>query len=205
MVDAEHVPYLAAYRYKDTGLRKRAQWEDVWEQQREEDRTGTRLDIPVPPKYTSADFLKQSYWSNRGKLDVPKERFVSYPDASPGSDPTLLLGWAGWDQRDQATALLNIVSERRKQQDWSGEQLVPLLAGINELMPWLRQWFGEVDDEWGEESAAEEFQSFLDGELAREQLTPAALSEWRPAKKSRARKATATAKTAKKKAAEDDE
>ncbi|MFI2184262.1 BREX-2 system adenine-specific DNA-methyltransferase PglX [Streptomyces sioyaensis] len=205
VIDAEHVPYLAAYRYKDTGLRKRAQWEDVWEQQREEDRTGERLDIPVPPKYTSADFVKQSYWSNRGKLDVHKERFVSYPDASPGSDPTLLLGWAGWDQRDQATALLNIVSERRKQQDWSGEQLVPLLAGINELMPWLRQWFGEVDDEWGEESAAEEFQSFLDGELAREQLTPAALTEWRPAKKTRARKATATAKTAKKKAAEDDE
>ncbi|MBM4793024.1 BREX-2 system adenine-specific DNA-methyltransferase PglX [Streptomyces sioyaensis] len=205
VIDAEHVPYLAAYRYKDTGLRKRAQWEDVWEQQREEDRTGERLNIPVPPKYTSADFVKQSYWSNRGKLDVPKERFVSYPDASPGSDPTLLLGWAGWDQRDQATALLNIVSERRKQQDWSGEQLVPLLAGINELMPWLRQWFGEVDDEWGEESAAEEFQSFLDGELAREQLTPAALTEWRPAKKTRARKTTATTKTAKKKAAEDDE
>lgn len=205
VIDAEHVPYLAAHRYKDTGLRKRAQWEDVWEQQREEDRTGERLNIPVPPKYTSADFLKQSYWSNRGKLDVAKERFVSYPDASPGSDPTLLLGWAGWDQRDQATALLNIVTERRKQQDWSGEQLVPLLAGIDELMPWLRQWFGEVDDEWGEESAAEEFQSFLDGELAREQLTPAALTEWRPAKKTRARKATATTKTAKKKAAEDDE
>ncbi|MEV6564360.1 BREX-2 system adenine-specific DNA-methyltransferase PglX [Streptomyces kronopolitis] len=202
VVDTEHVPYLAAYRYKDTGLRKRAQWESVWEQQREEDRTGERLDIPVPPKYTSADFLKQSYWSNRGKLDVPKERFVSYPDAGPGSDPTLLLGWAGWDQRDQATALLNIVSERRKRQDWSGEQLVPLLAGINEQLPWLRQWFGEVDDEWGEESAAEEFQSFLDGELARDQLTPATLTAWRPAKKTRARKATATAK---KKAAEDDE
>lgn len=93
VIDAEHVPYLAAHRYKDTGLRKRAQWEDVWEQQREEDRTGERLNIPVPPKYTSADFLKQSYWSNRGKLDVAKERFVSYPDASPGSDPTLLLGW----------------------------------------------------------------------------------------------------------------
>ncbi|MFD3310279.1 BREX-2 system adenine-specific DNA-methyltransferase PglX [Streptomyces sp. NPDC058694] len=193
VVDAEHVPYLAAYRYKDTGLRKRAQWEDVWEQQREEDRTGERLAIPVPPKYTSADFTKQSYWSNRGKLDVPKERFVSYPDANPDSDPTLLLGWAGWDQRDQASALLNVVSERRKQQDWPAERLVPLLAGIAELMPWLRQWFAEIDEEWGEESAAEEFQSFLDGELASAQLTPAALSCWRPVKKSRGRKATATA------------
>nr|WP_037681331.1 hypothetical protein [Streptomyces griseus] len=50
VIDAEHVPYLAAHRYKDTGLRKRAQWEQVWEQQREEDRTGQRLDIKVPPK-----------------------------------------------------------------------------------------------------------------------------------------------------------
>ncbi|MFF0622966.1 BREX-2 system adenine-specific DNA-methyltransferase PglX [Streptomyces sp. NPDC004296] len=193
VVDAEHVPYLPAYRYKDTGLRKRAQWEDAWEQQRMEDRTGERLDIPVPPKFTSADFAKQSYWSNRGKLDVPKERFVSYPDANPDSDPTLLLGWAGWDQRDQATALLNLISERRKQQDWPTERLVPLLAGIAELMPWLRQWFGEVDEEWGEESAADEFQSFLDGELTISQLTPAALTDWRPVKKTRARKATATA------------
>ncbi|MDF9813069.1 BREX-2 system adenine-specific DNA-methyltransferase PglX [Streptomyces sp. SPB162] len=193
VVDTEHVPYLAAYRYKDTGLRKRAQWESVWEQQREEDRTGERLDIAVPPKYASADFTKQSYWSNRGKLDVPKERFVSYPDANPDSDPTLLLGWAGWDQRDQATALLNLVSERRKQQDWPTERLVPLLAGIAELMPWLRQWFGDIDEEWGEESAAEEFQSFLDGELANAQLTPAALTDWRPVKKTRGRKGAGTA------------
>ncbi|WP_227870080.1 BREX-2 system adenine-specific DNA-methyltransferase PglX, partial [Streptomyces otsuchiensis] len=93
----QHVPYLAAMRYKDSGLRKRAQWEEVWAQQREEDRTGERLDIPVPPKYTSADFLRTSYWSNRGKLDVPKERFVSFPEAGPDSDSTLMLGWAGWD------------------------------------------------------------------------------------------------------------
>ncbi|WP_338106130.1 BREX-2 system adenine-specific DNA-methyltransferase PglX [Streptomyces coelicoflavus] len=91
-IEAEHVPYAAALRYKDSGLRKRAQWEQVWEQQREEDRTGKRLDSKVPPKYTSADFLKNSYWSNRGKLDVPRERFISYPGASPESDTSLLLG-----------------------------------------------------------------------------------------------------------------
>ncbi|MDX3070694.1 hypothetical protein PV518_52755 [Streptomyces sp. ND04-05B] len=46
----EHAPYLATMRYRDSGLRKRTQWEDVWEQQSEEDRTGQRLDIAVPPK-----------------------------------------------------------------------------------------------------------------------------------------------------------
>ena len=37
--------------------------------------------IPVPPKYTSADFLKSTYWKLRGKLDVPKERWICYPGA----------------------------------------------------------------------------------------------------------------------------
>jgi len=32
---------------------------------------------------------------------VPKERFTSYPGASPDSDDSLLLGWAGWDHREQ--------------------------------------------------------------------------------------------------------
>ena len=186
--DAEHVPYLAAYRYKDSGLRKRAQWEEVWDLQRDEDKTGERLDIPIPPKYTTADFAKATYWSNRGKLDVSKERFISYPEASPDTDPTPLLGWAGWDHRDQALALLDVVQERRRRFDWQADQLVPLLAGLAELMPWLRQWYGEVDEEWGDESAADEIQGFLDGELAELELSLADLAGWRPAKKGRGRK-----------------
>ena len=35
--------------------------------------------IPVPPRYTSSDFRKGVWWRLRGKLDVPKERFVSLP------------------------------------------------------------------------------------------------------------------------------
>ena len=109
----EHVPFLAAYRYKPSGLDKRAQWERTWDLQREEDATGKRLDIPVPPKYASADFQKQSYWRHRGKLDVPKERFISYPGASPDSDTgSLLIGWAGWDHKDQATALIALIDDR---------------------------------------------------------------------------------------------
>ncbi|TKA04749.1 BREX-2 system adenine-specific DNA-methyltransferase PglX [Actinacidiphila oryziradicis] len=199
VLDVEHVPYLAALRYKDTGLRKRAQWEDVWEQQRAEDATGERLSIPVPPKYASADFVKTSYWSNRGKLDVPKERFVSYPGANPDADPTLLLGWAGWDHRDQAQALVNVVKDRASQLSWEESRIAPLLAGLAELMPWVRQWFGSDDQEWGG-NAAEEFGAFLDAERAKRGLSAAQLAAWRPAPKARGRKAaaTATARTAKK-------
>jgi hypothetical protein len=69
----EHVPYLAKLRYKPEGMLKRAQWERTWDLQREENTTGKKLDIPVPPKYKNTDFQKPSCWRNRGKLDVPRE------------------------------------------------------------------------------------------------------------------------------------
>ncbi len=150
VVEPEHVPYLSALRYKESGLRKRAQWEKVWEEQREEDKDGERRDIKVPPKYTSADFLKHSYWSNRGKLDVPKERFISYPGASPDNDPSLLIGWAGWNHRHQAEALVNLLNDRLNDDGWHKEdsRFVPLLAGLAEVMPWVKQWHDEYDEEW---------------------------------------------------------
>ncbi|MER5401422.1 BREX-2 system adenine-specific DNA-methyltransferase PglX [Streptomyces sp. NPDC002599] len=188
VIEAEHVPYLAALRYKDTGLRKRAQWEQVWEQQREEDRTGQRLDIKVPPKYTGADFLKQSYWSNRGKLDVPKERFISYPGASLESDTSLLLGWAGWNHRDQADALVWLVRNRIEDGGWDKKdpRLVPLLAGLREVLPWVHQWYGEYDEEW-EGNPAEEFQAALETGRADAELSENDLANWRPEKKTRGR------------------
>src|SRR5690606_26941732 len=137
----EHVPHLAALRYKDpSGLRKRSQWENVWEQQREEDRTGKRLDIPVPPKYTSADFLRPSYWRNRGKLDVPKERCVSYPGSGAVGGSSMLVGCVVWDHREQAQVGMLLLEERGTQVGWDVAGLAALLAGLAEVLPWVRQW-----------------------------------------------------------------
>jgi hypothetical protein len=156
----EHVPYLAALRYKESGLRKRAEWEAVWEKQREEDHTDKLLDIDIPPRYTQVDFAKTSYWSHRGKLDVPKERFIGYPGASPDADPSILLGWAGWDHKDQGQALVNLVNDRASHAAWTGERIAPLLNGLDEIMPWLRQWHGAYDAEW-EGVPADDFSAFL--------------------------------------------
>lgn len=183
-IDAEHVPYLAALRYKDSGLRKREQWEQVWKRQREEDRTGQRLDIKVPPKYSGADFVRHSYWSNRGKLDVPKERFISYPGASTDTDPSLLLGWAGWNHREQAEALVNLINDRDSHDGWPTEdpRYVPLLAGLREVMPWVEQWYDAHDPEW-DGNPAEEFRTALDTGRATRHLSDADLVAWRPDKR----------------------
>ncbi len=200
----EHVPYLAALRYKDAGLRKRAEWEQVWEMQREEDRTGERLDIPVPPKYVPGDFRKTSYWSHCGKLDVPKERFISYSGANPDADPTILLGWAGWDHKDQAQALVNVVNDRTEQVGWGTEKITPLLAGLLELLPWVHQWHAEYDADWGG-NPAEEYQAYLDEQRAKHQLTVADVRDWRPTAATRGRRAGAMTKIVRKSTTGQDE
>ncbi|MBF6346441.1 BREX-2 system adenine-specific DNA-methyltransferase PglX [Nocardia cyriacigeorgica] len=185
----EAVPYLSALRYKESGLRKRAEWEQVWEMQREEDQ-GLReaTDIPVPPKYTSADFLKPSYWSHRGKLDVPKERFIAYPDAGRATDPTPLLGWAGWDHAQQGLALATIYAWRESE-GTPLASLVPVVAGIAEVLPWVKQWHSGVDPNLNVDLA--EYLSLQLDDKARAVGVPVQdLKAWRPEKKTRGRKAT---------------
>jgi len=185
LLSDEAVPYLAAHRYKDSGLRTREAWEQTWALQRREDAGEQVGPIPVPPKYTSADFRKASYWQARGKLDVPKERFVLYLGAGRETDPTPLLGWAGWDHAQQSLAL-SLVIGAREADGWADERLVPLVAGLAELQPWVEQWHSEVDPTYGVSLAA----------FTREQLTQRTtqvgksldeLAAWRPEPTTRGR------------------
>lgn len=188
LLSDEAVPYLAALRYKDSGLRKRAEWERVWDLQRDEDAGLIKAtDIPVPPKYTSADFLKSSYWSHRGKLDVPKERFIAYPDAGRDTDPTPLLGWAGWNHAQQGLALATIYA-LRESEGTALTALVPVVAGIAEVLPWVKQWHSGVDSNLGLDLA-----EYLSNQLAEKSAAVGVpvqdLPAWRPEKKTRGRKA----------------
>jgi hypothetical protein len=173
----EHVPYLAQLRYRPEGIAKRLAWEEIWDLQRQEDATGEQLDIPAPPKYRSSDFRKLPYWRHRGSLDIPKERFISYPGTSPNSDDSLLLGWAGWDHKEQALALLGLIEERTTADGRSRDLIVPLLAGLVEVMPWVRQWHGEADSAFGQ-SIADVLDDYLAAQLDRYQLTTDTLSSW---------------------------
>ncbi|MFH8610247.1 BREX-2 system adenine-specific DNA-methyltransferase PglX [Streptomyces sp. NPDC018029] len=187
----EHVPFLAALRYKPAALKKRADWEHVWDLQRQEDaapdepaKRKIRDRIPVPPKYTSADFLRPSYWRARGKLDVPKERFISYARANVATPD--LYGWAGWDHREQAIALDTYIATH---EGLTTEEATPLLAGMLELQPWLTQWHNEPDPLFSPTPA-----KFFEGDRQMEQgkhgLTDDDLRAWRPAAATRGRRTT---------------
>ena len=66
------------------------------------------------------------FWHLRGKLDVPKERFISYPFCERDADPTPVIAWAGWDHLQQAKALATYYVQMKESEGWSKERLTPL-------------------------------------------------------------------------------
>ena len=189
LVLAESVPALPAQRYKPAGLCKREEWEKTWELQRQEDAVEEEVrsqaagvseeelkklvrkeqlarvgEIPVPPKYGSGDFLKSSYWKLRGKLDVPKERWVLYPGMEGGYDTSPIIAWAGWDHAQQAQALTGFYQQATDTWGWEQQKLAPLLAALKELLPWLHQWHHAIDPEFGDRISTT-YQQFYETEL----------------------------------------
>lgn len=177
LVVKESVPFLPVLRYKDSGLRKRADWESAWQLQRRED-AGEKVDISVPPKYEKNDFLAD-YWRLRGKLDVPKERFISYSPLTRDVDKSLVIAWAGYDHGQQALALARYCYEMRGNEAWDTARLSPILAGLQELQPWLDQWHNEIDPET-QQRLNEFVRNFVEGELAQLSLTAEQVRAWRP-------------------------
>jgi len=183
LIEGEAVPFLPVLRYKSTGLRKREVWERTWDLQRKQDAGEDVGDIPVPPKYISADFLKQDYWRLRGKLDVPKERWISYPHLQTESDPSLVVGWAGWNHLQQATALVSYYDARRRE-GWDAKRLIPILAGLDQLLPWIHQWHHEIDPEFGD-TAGQSYQTMLEHDAHELGLTIEEIRNWEPPKTTR--------------------
>ena len=201
LVAGDHVPALPVQRYRASGLAKRAEWEVTWQHQRREDAiadeaaTAARrndqesvqdhglaeneIGTAPPPKYRSADFLKTSYWRLRGALDVPKERFVSLPDMGRDSDPSLLVGWAGWDVPSLCQAVAAYYTEVQQHDGWSAARLTPLLAVLHENLPWLKQWHNDIDPEY-DQRLGDFYETFLRSELASLGLTEEDLRAWTP-------------------------
>ena len=136
--------------------------------------------IPVPPKYQSKDFLKSDFWRLRGGLDLPKERWVSYPGCERGVDGSLPITWAGWNHLQQATALAGYYVEMKDSEGWAPARLQPLLAGLLELVLWLEQWHNELDPVFGERMGSY-YKGFVTEEARALGFTLEDLRAWKPA------------------------
>lgn len=109
-LQSDAVPSHRFHVYKPAGLVKREVWERTWADQRRED-AGEKVTPEVPPTYGFGDFLKPDYWRLRGKLDVPKERFIAFTEVPGRAGVETLYGWAGWTAKQLVKAILAIDEE----------------------------------------------------------------------------------------------
>jgi hypothetical protein len=136
-------------------------------------------DIPLPPKYVTKDFQTSDFWRLRGGLDVPKERFVSFPHCQRDADGSLVVTWAGNNHLERALAIAAYYQERKDSEGWPPERLVPLLAGVIELLPWLLQWHNDYEPDLGAHMG-DYFVDFVQTEARALGMTEAEVAAWTP-------------------------
>jgi hypothetical protein len=147
--------------------------------------------IDPPPKYKSADFQKADYWRLRGGLDVPKERWISFPHCQ-GPDGQPLVAWAGYDHLQLARAIAaHYVRVQEQEGGRDDPRLVPLLAGLAELLRWLKQWHNEIDEDGYR--MGDWYDEFVREEARQMGRTVEQVRAWQPPAKKTARKAAKTA------------
>ncbi len=112
---------------------------------------------------------------------------MSYPGCERDADRTLPIAWAGWNPLQQAMAIATYYLEVQEREGWDAGRLTPLLAGIQELLPWVLQWHNDYDPASGQRMG-DYLQDFLTEEARTQGLTLEALRAWRPAEQPRARR-----------------
>ena len=167
LIRADAVPNLKHHVFKPDGLHKRAAWEETWRLQHEED-AGKIVTPPVPPKYERTDYLKGEYWSLRGKLDVPRERFIAFTEVPPPTGDELLYGWAGWTHRERAQTLLAL-DEQLEAAGVKVPDRYGVLHGVWFLLPYVA---------WDAPEAARDFRADVKSLVGEAGVTEAMLADW---------------------------
>jgi hypothetical protein len=203
-IGRDAIPFLAAYRHTEPGLRKRSEWERVWALQQAEDR-GEKPLLDLPSKYDQKDYRDPTGWRLRGKLDVPRERFISYPGCESDEDKEPVYGWAGWNHLQQGIALATLYLKRKQGEAWGKERLVPMLAGLDELLPWIWQWHPDPTPESGGMKPGQYVADFLSAQCQELGVTLDEVRAWRPESKKNGAGAAKKTRTPKKSRASTEE
>ncbi|NUN14840.1 MAG: BREX-2 system adenine-specific DNA-methyltransferase PglX [Myxococcales bacterium] len=162
------VPNQRFHVYKPSGLEKRVLWEHTWEDQRRED-AGEKVVPQVPPAYVQGDFQRNEYWTLRGKLDVPKERYVALTEV-PTQDPSQrLYCWAGMTALQRAKTLWDL-DEMLEEQGFAKEDRLGVLDSAWRLLP---------DAKKEDPATAERLRAEMAAVIGNEGISELRMEEWR--------------------------
>lgn len=196
---AEALPDNPLRLCSDEGLRKLARWRWTWALQdqedayeaaakaaaargetvpplrlRDPDTDGELAAIPLPPKFAADDFVRPAYFKIRGKLNVPRERFIVFADLDPVG-----YGWNGWRNDERAEAATQALAEAQRHPQ---QPLVkpPTKADPRRCGPTLGLWASLEDvRRWGSREFHEEL-TFIARGACGQRTCPCEVSEaWR--------------------------
>ncbi len=209
LLDAESVPALKVLRYKASGLRKRADWEHTWDQQRRED----IIDAAVAGEFPREKDEDEAQWQARIKPEQDKRKLAEvgrlpappkYTSADflkpaywrlrggldvpkercftvpdPQAPGDWLYGWAGWNPAQRVRALAGAWIDGEERSGADPAQLLPLLIAVDEELPWVLQWHNAIDPDT-DVRPGDYFRDWLAQQLNRHHWTRQTLAEWRP-------------------------
>lgn len=209
LVANESVPALKVLRYKESGLRKRADWEHTWAQQRRED----AIDAAVAAEHPRRDDEDDAQWQARikpeqdrrklaevGRLPAPPKytsadflkpaywrlrggldvpRERCFTVPDPQAPGDWLYGWAGWNPAQRVRALAGAWIDGLERSGADPAQLLPLLVAIDEELPWVLQWHNAIDPDT-DVRPGDYFRDWLAQQLNHHHWTRQTLAEWQP-------------------------
>ena len=90
--------------------------------------------------FKAGDFARNIYWRVRGKLNIPRERYIEYQEMGTARNGTYY-GWAGWGAVDRAKALAYLLQQAMSR---GLTDAVPRLReSLKDLLPELREQLAE--------------------------------------------------------------
>ena len=95
---------------------------------------------------------------------------------------------------DSHLDVLGLRYDARKREGWDAKRLTPLLAGLDQLLPWIHQWHPALDPEFGE-TAGQSFQTVLEQDAHELGLTLEDIKTWKPENQPRRRGGRRTAES----------
>ncbi len=209
LLQDDAVPALKVLRYKAPGLRKRADWEHTWAEQRRED----AIDAAVAAEHPRREDEDAAQWQARlqplqgarkmadvGRLPAPP-KYTSADFLKPAywrlrggldvpkercftvPDPQApgdwLYGWAGWNPAQRVRALAGAWIDGEERSGADPAQLLPLLIALDEELPWVLQWHNAIDPET-DVRPGDYFRDWLAQQLNRHHWTRQTLADWQP-------------------------
>ena len=96
---------------------------------------------------------------------------------SRDSDPTPLVGWAGWNTLELCQAVAAYYADATEQEGWTASRLTPILAVLQENLAYLKQWHNDMDPNYNLR-LGDFFETYLHSQLSTHGLTADDLREW---------------------------